>query len=147
MLQAFGQARVGRDVEMRYTASGTAVVNVSLAFPYGTKQNGEYPTQWVDATLWGKQAEALSAYLVKGQLLTVSMDDMHMEAFNKKDGSQGFKIVGRILSIAFAGQRENRESGSEAAVRELVKEQNARQRERQDGSGTSFDDMSDDIPF
>ena len=67
MFSEFG--RVGRDVELRYTPSGVAVAAIALAYEYGRKdqQTGKRPTQWVEVTMWGKTAEALSQYLIKGK--------------------------------------------------------------------------------
>ena len=60
-MKAFGLARIGRDVELRTTQSGETVAGLSLAFSFGKKgADGKRPTQWVDASLWGKRAEALA---------------------------------------------------------------------------------------
>src|SRR5512139_2415973 len=57
-MKAQGLARIGKDAEVRYTPSGTAVANVSLAFTFGKKgDDGKRPTQWVDASLWGQRAD------------------------------------------------------------------------------------------
>jgi single-strand DNA-binding protein len=66
-MKASGIARIGKDVEVRYSPSGDAIANISLAFSYGKKQSdGKRATQWVDATLFGKRAESLAPYLKKG---------------------------------------------------------------------------------
>lgn len=36
-MKSFGLARIGRDVEVRYTAGGDAVASLSLAFTYVRK--------------------------------------------------------------------------------------------------------------
>ncbi len=58
-----------RDVELRYTPSGTAVTEVGLAVNDRRKsQSGEWieETTFVDITLWGRTAEVASEYLSKG---------------------------------------------------------------------------------
>ena len=76
-MKAFGLARIGRDAEIRHTAGGDAVASLSLAFTYGRKgEDGKRPTQWVDASLWGKRAEALAQYLTKGSLVAVTPEDV-----------------------------------------------------------------------
>lgn len=100
MLIAYGQARIGRDVETRQTPDGTTVANVSLAFTYGRKgQDGKRQTSWIDASIWGKQAEALAPYLTKGTTVTVSVEDLHIETFTARDQTTGNKLVGRIIAI------------------------------------------------
>lgn len=96
--------RLGRDAELRYTPNGDAVCNLALACEYGRKgQDGKRPTQWIDATLWGKQAEAMAPYLLKGQQLHFTIDDAHVETYAKGDGSQGVKLTGKVIIIKFAG--------------------------------------------
>ena len=52
-----GLCRVGRDAELRCMPDGTAVANVSLAFNHGKKgQDGNRPSQWIDAAIFGKRA-------------------------------------------------------------------------------------------
>src|SRR3954452_20792114 len=58
-----------RDVELRYTPSGTAVTDIGLAVNDRRKgQTGEWieETRFVDITLWGRTAEIASEYLSKG---------------------------------------------------------------------------------
>ena len=67
MAMMIGLARLGRDAEIRTTSQGDSVATLALAFSYGRKgSDGNRPTQWVDAALWGKRAEALAPYLTKG---------------------------------------------------------------------------------
>src|SRR5690606_20137916 len=94
MAQLFGMARLGRDAELRYTQDGTAVASLALAFDYGKKgQDGKRPTQWVEASIWRQRAESLAPYLLKGTRLSVVVDDVHVETFQKSDGTQGVKLV------------------------------------------------------
>ena len=60
---------LGKDAETRYTPSGTAVTNFSLATNrrFKNQQTGEWQeeTNWHDIVLW--KAEALANYLQKGK--------------------------------------------------------------------------------
>ncbi|RIQ51020.1 single-stranded DNA-binding protein [Bordetella avium] len=150
MAQLFGMARLGRDVEVRYTQSGEAVASLSLAFDYGKKgQDGKRPTQWVDASLWGQRAEALAPYLFKGNRISVTLDDVHIEAFSRQDGAQGHKLVGRVSNLEFGGtaQREG-QSAQQPAQRPPQQNQYAAQRGGPaPASAASLADMDDDVPF
>lgn len=58
-----------RDVELRFTPSGTAVCDIGLAVNEQRKDaRGEtvQETVFVDATLWGRTAEVANQYLSKG---------------------------------------------------------------------------------
>lgn len=110
-MQIIGLARLGRDAEIRTTQSGEKVASLSLAFNFGRKdQNGVRPTQWVEGALWGKRAEALVDYLVKGQQVVVTIDDPHIEEFQKRDGGQGVKLAGTVSQLELAGGRPQQSS-------------------------------------
>ena len=58
-----------RDIELKYTPSGTAVTDIGLAVNDRRKSaSGEWvdETTFVDVTLWGRTAEVASEYLSKG---------------------------------------------------------------------------------
>jgi single-strand DNA-binding protein len=65
---------LGRDAEVRFTPSGAAVANFSIATTEvwndksGQKQE---KTEWHKVVLWGKAAESLKDYLVKGKQIYV----------------------------------------------------------------------------
>ena len=60
---------VGRDPEMRYTPSGTAVASFSVAVndTFGEKKN----TIWFRVSAWDKLAEVCNQYLNKGSQVLV----------------------------------------------------------------------------
>lgn len=145
--------RLGRDAELRYTPDGNAVCNLALACEYGRKgQGGKRPTQWVDATLWGKQAEAMAPYLLKGQQLHFTIDDAHVETYTKADHSQGVKLTGRVIIMKFAGsqpqhaQQENQQQQPRPQQRQQNRPQD-QQRNQQGAPGPDHDSFDDDIPF
>ena len=57
--------RLGRDPELKYTQSGTAVCGFSLAVP---RKFNKDETDWVDIVAWRGLAENCANYLVKGSL-------------------------------------------------------------------------------
>ena len=140
-MKSFGLARIGRDVELRRTAGGDAVISISLAFSYGRKgEDGKRPTQWVDAALWGKRAEALAPYLVKGGLVAVTLEEVHIETYTTRDGGSGSKLAARVLDIELAGG-----GGLSGASQATPPRQAPAAKPAPAGSG--FEDMDDDIPF
>lgn len=61
--------RLGKDSEIQYTPSGMAVLKNSLATSEQWKDkdgNKKEKTEWCNIVLFGKQAEGLSKYLMKG---------------------------------------------------------------------------------
>jgi single-strand DNA-binding protein len=134
-----GVYRIGRDTETRYLPSGEAVCNLSLAYNYGKKDAaGKQETTWIDATLWGKRAESAPQWLTKGKQIFVVLSDLRLEAFNKKDGSQGSKIAARVDSFDFINSP--REASPPPAQRQAPAKAAG-------PAAAGFDDMDDDIPF
>jgi single-strand DNA-binding protein len=121
-----GMARLGNDPEVRFTADGKSVMDMSLAFSYGRKVDGKQPTQWISATMWGDRCEKLKPYLVKGQLLFVSMTEPHIEEYKRKDGTTGVALRARLGELEFAGPRPEHQPEPQKAK--------------------AFEDIDDDIP-
>jgi len=139
-----GLVRLGADAELRYTNGGEPVVNMRLAFNYVQKDNiGSRPAQWIEASLFGKRAESLAQYLTKGTALVISIADPHIETWTKKDLTTGFKLVGKVLELEFAGG--GREAGRGQSV--VNPQPAADSSRRQDDHANGFNDIEDDIPF
>lgn len=141
MSKMFGLARLGRDAEIRTTSQGESVATLALAFSYGRKgSDGRRPTQWVDGALWGKRAEALAPYLTKGGLVSVLLEDVHIETYQGKNG-EASKLVGRVVDVELAG-------GGERAASPAPAPRAAPRPAPAPAAGSGFDDMGDDeIPF
>ncbi|WP_095058074.1 single-stranded DNA-binding protein [Pseudomonas sp. Irchel s3f7] len=140
--------RIGRDAELRFTPSGDPVINLALACDYGRKgQDGKRPTQWVDATLWGKQAEAMAPYLLKGQQVYFTMDDAHIETYAKTGGGEGFKLTGKIILIKFVGSPPQAANQPQQQARPQQSRQQAAARPAKNQQAAPPDSFDDDIPF
>lgn len=136
-MQLIGMARLGRDAEIRTTAKGESVCSLSLAYNFGRKgDDGKKPSQWVDGALWGKLAEALAPYLTKGTSVCVTLDDVHNQTYEGKNG-EATKLVGRITAIELVSSQQ--QAAPAPAPRQAPKPAPK--------SNTGFDDMNDDIPF
>lgn len=137
---------LGRDAELRYIPSGDAVAGFSLAVSKGTKDNPA--TLWVDCTLWGKRAEGLSPYLLKGTSVTVC-GDVDIEQYTTKTGVAGAKMICRVDKLTFGGKAGGSADPAPAApapapaARPAARPVPAPARQQQE-SAAGFDD---DIPF
>ena len=66
--------RLGKDPEMKYTPSGTAVASFSIATNYSVKDgDGNYTdkTDWHNIVVFGRRAEFAGEYLSKGRLVYI----------------------------------------------------------------------------
>jgi len=90
-----GLFTLGRDAETRVTQNGTTVITLAVAYNYGRKgDDGKKPSQWVRASMFGKQAETLAPYLTKGKQVSLVIRDLHIATFQKQDGSTGTSLEG-----------------------------------------------------
>jgi single-strand DNA-binding protein len=86
---------LGRDPELRFTTSGAAVCNFSIATTEkftdkdGVKQE---KTEWHNIVVWGKTAEACNTYLSKGKSAYVE-GRIQTREYEAKDGSGKRKVV------------------------------------------------------
>lgn len=116
-----GNVRLGRDAEVRTTGGGTSVANIAGVYEYGRKgDDGKKPSQWIDAALFGKQAEAMAPYLKKGTVVSVTLDDVHLESYQGKTGTVS-KLCGKVINIGFAPSQPQKDA---APVRQAPKPSN-----------------------
>lgn len=81
---------LGRDAELKYTPGGAPVAKVSLATTeVWNDKNGQRQekTEWHSIDIWGKQAESLSEYLVKGKQVYVE-GRLQTREWQDKDGNK-----------------------------------------------------------
>jgi single-strand DNA-binding protein len=145
MLHATAHGRIGRDTELRYTPDGTAVADIAIGCNYGRKgEDGKKPTQWIKATLWGKQAEALAEYLTKGKGVVAMLSDVNVRQYKSQDGTPGSSLEGRVDAIEFTGAGPREEAAPAPAPARPAARPAAKPAAR---APTGFDDMDSDIPF
>lgn len=142
MAQLTGLFTLGRDAETRTTPSGMTVVNLAVAYNYGRKgDDGKKPSQWVRASMFGKQAEALAPHLTKGKQVSLVIRDLHIATFQKQDGSTGTSLEGVADFDDFARGQPQADAAPRTAPRQ------APAPAPRGSAGSGFDDMDSDIPF
>lgn len=91
-----------------YTANGTARANISIAVNRSVKRNDEWADEvsYFDITIWGKTAENLKPYLLKGK--QVAVDGWLKQDRWEKDG-QKFSKVGIVANTVqlLGGKSDN----------------------------------------
>jgi single-strand DNA-binding protein len=98
---------LGRDPELRYTAQGTPVCSFTLATNEKRKdRSGETQdiTTWFRVTLWGRQAEAASQYLMKGRPVYVE-GRLRVEEWTDRDSRQRYTLEVHATDMQFIGGR------------------------------------------
>jgi single-strand DNA-binding protein len=119
---------LGKDAEVKYLPNGDAIANFSVA----DSQGRDKPTIWWNCGLYGKRAESLSQYLLKGQAVTVTGSVSERE-WTDKEGNKRKSMDVRVSDVALQGGRKNEEPQQE-------------RRQAPAPQQTSIDDDSD-LPF
>lgn len=104
--------RLTKDPDLRYTKSGIAVAQFTLAVNRNfANQQGEREADFINCVIWRKQAENVAQYLKKGSLAGV---DGRLQTRNY-DGQDGKRVyVTEVLaeSVQFLEPRNTTESRS-----------------------------------
>lgn len=107
---------LGGNPELRYTPTGDAVVNFSVATNRrwtGTDGQPASQTTWFRVTVWGKSAEACNQYLVKGrQVLVVGTlqpekDTGGPRVWTDTNGNARSSYEVRAGTVQFLGARDD----------------------------------------
>ena len=96
---------LGRDAEVRSTAGGTSVATLNLATTdvWNDKQGQKQEkTEWHRIVLWGKQAESLQEYLVKGKQIYVE-GRLQTRQWDDKDGNKRYTTEIKADRITLLG--------------------------------------------
>lgn len=92
---------LGKDAELKQLKSGDAICNFSIADSMGRDKG----TIWWNCSLFGKRAESLSQYLIKGQSVTVSGSVSERE-WTDQEGSKRKSMDVRVNELALQGGRK-----------------------------------------
>lgn len=80
--------RLTRDPELKFTADGIPVTNVTLAVSRNFRsQNGEIGTDFVQCTLWKKTAENTAQYCSRGSIIGIT-GRIHTRNYENQDGKK-----------------------------------------------------------
>ncbi|MCQ2751689.1 MAG: single-stranded DNA-binding protein [Coriobacteriales bacterium] len=104
-----------RDPELRTTPNGTSVLNIGVAVNDRRRnaQSGEWEdyANFIDCTMFGKRAEAVSNYLKKGSKVAIE-GKLHYGSWeDKTTGQRRSKVDVTIDEIEFMSQRRPDDGG------------------------------------
>ncbi len=103
--KVFLMGNLTRDPELRYTPSGTAVCEFSMAInrKWKSKDGADADeTVFVDVTAWEKQADVIGKYLHKGDPVLVE-GRLKLDRWEGKDGQKRNKISVVLEQFQFIG--------------------------------------------
>ena len=122
--------RLVADPELKYTPSGKAVCNVTVAIDRQSKDGG---TDFIDVVVWNKNAENLAQYMSKGRQLAVD-GSIQKRSYEDKEGKKRWVTEVLASRIEFIGSKGD---GGKKATQQAPGSQY--------GEPVSFSD--EDLPF
>ena len=131
---------LGQKPEMRYTATNSAVANLSIATTesWKDKESGEMrdKTEWHRVVFFGKPAETIERYLDKGSKIYVE-GKLQTRKWQDKDGKDRWttEIVGRQFNFLDSRPSQNNDASMDQSSSSSLPDG--------DSSGIS----EEDIPF
>lgn len=126
-----------------YTNNGTARANIAIAVNRSRKQGDEWidDVSYFDITVWGKTAENLKPYFVKGA--TVLVNGYLKQDRWEKDGQKYSRVTVIANSIELCGGKKDAGTNSESKPSTSNQQKNNKEEYQED----SFLSDPEDIPF
>ena len=151
---------LGRDPEVRYAPSGSAIANITLATTrsWKDKTSGEKveETEWHRVVFYDRLAEIAGEYLKKGKQVYIE-GRLKTRKWTDKEGVEKYTTEVIASDMTMLGSREGMGGGGEESggysrpaggeSRSAAPRQSAPAAKPAAKSSTGFDDMDDDIPF
>ncbi|EPZ49902.1 single-stranded DNA-binding protein [Halobacteriovorax sp. GFR7] len=146
--------RLGQDPELKYTPSGMAVCNFSLATGESwTDKNGQKQerTEWHRVVVWGKLAELCGQYLAKGRQAYLE-GQLQTRSWEDKDGNKRYTTEINARTVQFLGGAAP-SAGQGASMGQSNNNSFNQEPPQQDDMNQGYDISSnasftaDDIPF
>ena len=138
---------LGKDPELRYTPSGAAVANFSLATTERYKDrdgNQKENVEWHNIVAWRQLAEICGKYLVKGKQVYIE-GKLQTRSYDDRDGNK------RYITEIVADQMQMLGGKGDDSGRQEQRQKQKHQPQQNTGGGGSYDDPpfnpDDDIPF
>ena len=141
---------LGRDPEMRYTPSGQAVTQFTVAVNRNWKDpNGEWKeeTEWFRVVVWGQQAERAAEHLRKGNKVYIE-GRLQTRQWEDQTGAKRYTtelVANQVTNL----ERRNRDEGAEEGASAPTSRPMRPAPSGDAGGGEKFDDGNnfDDLPF
>jgi len=128
-----------REPELRYTPNDTAVASFGLAMNRSYQdQSGEWQeeTDFVDITVWSRQAENASQYLDKGSRVFLEGRLDH-QTWETDEGDRRSKLEVTAQQLIFLDASGSAETAGEGTPEEIL----------DDFEDFDMEETEDDIPF
>lgn len=134
-----------RDADLKYTSGGTPVSKFSIAINKRKKQGEEWVDEasFFDIVLWGKSAENINNFLVKGKQVAVE-GELHQNRW-EQEGQNRSKVEIIANNVQLLGGSEGQSKNQSSQIGGYQKPPATSKQTEQENSDTP--DFPSDIPF
>lgn len=143
------EGRITRDLELRYTGSGIAVLNFNIAVDRPFKnQQGERETDFINVVAFRKTAETISQYFSKGQGISI-VGRIQTRNYENNQGQRVYVTEVVIDQFSFPIQNKNQgnqQQNNQQNYSNQNQQQNRNQQNNQNNNPFENVDFSDN-PF
>ena len=100
--------RIGKDIELKYLQSGSAVASFSIAVDQSYKKEGQKvdKTSWFDISAFGKTAETVNNFFHKGSMIGIT-GELEQQTWKAQDGTNRSKVIIKLQNITFIDKKDN----------------------------------------
>ena len=141
--------RLTRNAELKYTNNGSAVCKFGLAINQRRKKDDQWVDEahFFDIVLWGKTAESLNQYLVKGK--QVGIEGQLRQNRWEQDGQARSKVEIFATNVMLLGSGSGGRQGQGASTESRSGGASAPSGggDFPEGGQAAPDNFEDDIPF
>ena len=104
------RGRLAKEVEVRFTQSGKAVSNFTIAVNRSTKNDkGEYDADFINCVVFNKSAEFMQKYTNKGDMIEI-VGQLQVSNYQDKDGNSRYKIEVIIDKIELISSKKKEDT-------------------------------------
>lgn len=145
-----GIGRLGKDPETRYTGSGVAVANFSIACDetWKDRTTGEKKqrTEWIRCVAWSKLAEIITKYCKKGQQVMVQ-GRIQTRKWQDRDNVTRYSTEIVLDTLKMLGSKPSGSSAPAEAADDFDQPGGERVEQPQQSSAPAQDFTDADMPF
>ena len=140
--------RIAHDLDLRYTPSGTAVLQFNIAINRPKDENGEQKADFPTIVVWGKQAENLNKYQKKGSQIGI-IGRIQTRSYDNNDGKKVYVTEVLAENIEYLESKKSEAPSTNNAIQETTEDPYANF-----GNQITLEDLDsksiiadDDLPF
>lgn len=109
--------RLSRDPELRHTSNNTPVCQINMAISRPVSQGKDSETDFINVTVWNKQAENLVKYVKKGNQIAIE-GRIQTRNYDNEEGKKVYVTEVLANHVEFIGSNSNKTNDNQTQVQD-----------------------------